>query len=158
MRALLKEGAEDGDGNEGDATSGQESGADSGDESPSKKARIEMLRDMEKRRKEAARKLSGKSSSEDGEVNKGYMDASFVLGTSVIVERFFSQCKLVLSDRRASLTPWMFECIMFLKVNKDYWGIEDTAIAIKRCEGQQVDAREQRDFNEHPEAALNPEM
>ena len=71
MRALLKEGAEDGDGNEGDATSGQESGADSGDESPSKKARIEMLRDMEKRRKEAARKLSGKSSSEDGEVNKG---------------------------------------------------------------------------------------
>ena len=34
-----------------------------------------------------------------------YLDASFVLGTSVIVERFFSQCKLVLSDRRASLTP-----------------------------------------------------
>ena len=85
-------------------------------------------------------------------------DASFVLGTSVIVERFFSLCKLVLNDRRASLTPWMFECIMFLKVSKDYWTIEDTAMALKRYERKEIDGREQRDFGGHQEAALNEEM
>jgi hypothetical protein len=56
------------------------------------------------------------------ECNAEYMDADFVLGTNDEVERFFSKCKHVLTDCRASLTPLMFECITFLKVNDSYWG------------------------------------
>ena len=70
----------------------------------------------------------------------------------------YTMCKLVLSDRRASLTPWMFECIMFLKVNKDHWTIEDTAMALKRCERKEIDGREETDFGGHQEAALSEEM
>ena len=59
------------------------------------------------------------------------MDARFILGTSVVVKRFFSLCRNILTDKRASLTPKMFECLAFLKVNKELWELEDTARAIK---------------------------
>jgi len=70
-----------------------------------------------------------------------------------IVERFFSLCKYVLTDSRASLTPFMFESIVFLKANDEYWGPGDVARAIKMEDNQ----REQADYQAHQNAVDNNE-
>jgi hypothetical protein len=49
-----------------------------------------------------------------------YVDCSFIGGTSVRVERFFSQAKLVLPDSRKLMTPYMFEVLCFLRQNERY--------------------------------------
>ena len=41
--------------------------------------------------------------------------------TIVIVETLFSKCGHVLTSGRRRLQPLVFEAIIFLKENKDYW-------------------------------------
>ena len=50
-----------------------------------------------------------------------YIDMSFIPPTSNIVERLFSAARLVLTDYRQSMTPYTFECVMFLKMNRKLW-------------------------------------
>ena len=81
-----------------------------------------------------AKSLRIEEEKDDGEeVNKEYIDPSFILGTSDIVERFFSLCKYVLTDQRASMTAENFETIVFLKANRDLWGLPEVAEAIKNA-------------------------
>ena len=44
-----------------------------------------------------------------------YVDLSHVIGTSDAVERLFSTCKLVMTDRRRGMGPEMLDMIMMLK-------------------------------------------
>jgi hypothetical protein len=60
-----------------------------------------------------------------------YIDLSCVMGTSDIVERCFSLAKRVLSDGRLGMSPYMFEVIMFLKMNMEHWIAHDVALAIQ---------------------------
>ena len=64
--------------------------------------------------------------------HSNYIDPRFVLGTTVEVERFFSLCGNILTDTRSSLSPEMFECIVFLKVHKDKWGLDEVAKAVSK--------------------------
>ena len=50
-----------------------------------------------------------------------YANVSQIPPTSNIVERLFSSARLVLTDYRKSMTPYTFECVMFLKFNRNYW-------------------------------------
>ncbi len=50
-----------------------------------------------------------------------YIDLGFIPPTSNIVERLFSAARLVLTDYRKSMSPYTFECVMFLKVNRGLW-------------------------------------
>ena len=59
--------------------------------------------------------------------------------------------KLTLQDKRASLTPWMFECIVFLQANKELWGMADTVVAAKMAEGENIDPREAADYEANKE-------
>jgi hypothetical protein len=79
------------------------------------------------------------------EVNDEYIDVSFVLGTNDIVERFFSTSKSILSDERSSLSPYMFECLVYLKANRKYWGQFDVALAMKK---QTSTKAEEEDYDE----------
>ena len=54
-------------------------------------------------------------------VQNEYIDMSFIPPTSNIVERLFSAARLVLTDYRKSMSPYTFECVMFLKVNRKLW-------------------------------------
>lgn len=53
-----------------------------------------------------------------------YIDLSFIPPTSNVVERLFSAGKLILRDQRASLSPYVFEMLLFLKVNRDWWNVQ----------------------------------
>ena len=89
---------------------------------------------MEQTRGKMAKRLkTDKPDGGDEEANAEYIDASFILGTSDIVERFFSLCKYVLTDTRSSLTAEMFEMIVFLKANRDLWNLKEVDAAIKKA-------------------------
>lgn len=60
-----------------------------------------------------------------------YIDCSFLVATSNTVERLFSQCKYVLTDQRKSMPPIIFEAIIFLKMNRDFWDVAMLASAMK---------------------------
>jgi hypothetical protein len=54
-------------------------------------------------------------------VNAEFIDLSFTPPTSNIVDRLFSASRLVLTDYRKSMSPYTFECVMFLKSNRKLW-------------------------------------
>ena len=54
-------------------------------------------------------------------ITNEFIDLSFIPPTSNIVERLFSAARLVLTDYRKSMSPYTFECVMFLKINRDLW-------------------------------------
>ena len=60
-------------------------------------------------------------------INEEYCDLTYVPPTSNIVERLFSKARLVLTDYRKSMTPYTFECVMFLKMNQEYWDLDVVA-------------------------------
>ena len=52
-----------------------------------------------------------------------FINLEFIPPTSNVVERLFSSARLVLTDYRKSMSPYSFECIMFLKFNASLWDI-----------------------------------
>ena len=55
-----------------------------------------------------------------------------VLGSSAEVERVWSMAGHVLVDARSSMSPLIFELIMYLKYNKRLWGIHDVVTANRK--------------------------
>ena len=54
-----------------------------------------------------------------------YYHPGWVPATSNDCERLFSSAKLVCQDLRKSMTPKNLEILLFLKLNKKYWDIDD---------------------------------
>ncbi len=50
-----------------------------------------------------------------GHGTESYINCDFILGSVAEVERLFSMAKYVMAENRRSLTPQLFEAIMFLK-------------------------------------------
>ena len=65
----------------------------------------------------------------DSEYNYG--NCHFILGSVAEVERLWSICDNVLNDHRNRMSPLLFECIVFLKINKRFWGVAQVAEAMK---------------------------
>ena len=65
---------------------------------------------------------SRKRKAENTEGNKSkYKTLKHCLTTSNIVERLFSRAKLILSERRKSMSPYHLELLLFLRSNQDLW-------------------------------------
>jgi len=54
----------------------------------------------------------------------------------------------ILTTDRRSLTPMMFESLLFLKVNRDYWDESNVAAAMSAARSEKV-ARKVRKDSEH---------
>ena len=50
-----------------------------------------------------------------------YRATEHIFTTSVIVECLFSRAKMILEDRRKSMSPWHMELLLFLYSNRDLW-------------------------------------
>lgn len=80
-----------------------------------------------------------------------YVDASqYLCATSNVCERLFSQGKYVLTPQRKHMSPILFEAIMFLKKNIDYWDIRTVGAAIQASTDAaitpELQARLKRDY------------
>ena len=59
-----------------------------------------------------------------------YIYCDFSLGSSAEAERLFSLANFVMAQHRQRMTPEIFEAIVFLKLNSDYWDAETVRIAL----------------------------
>ena len=50
-----------------------------------------------------------------------YRSTSHVSSTSLICERLFSNCKLIMNHLRSSMDPDSLALLLFLKVNRNFW-------------------------------------
>jgi hypothetical protein len=80
-------------------------------------------------------KAGNKRKQHDVSMNE-YMDANFVLASAAIVERLWSLANYISTDTRKSMTPMVFEVLIFLKVNHGFWkqDLVCTAIAMAKTE------------------------
>jgi hypothetical protein len=89
-----------------------------------------------RRKKERRLQLSVEKNDEHQKVAAGkkvvsnYINPNFILGVNNTLERCFSRAKRILTDSRAGMSPRTFEAILFLKLNEEYWNVNDVALAI----------------------------
>ena len=76
-----------------------------------------------------------------------YVNCDFIIGSTTEVERIFSVRKVVRSSNRKGLTRVIFEAIMLLKTNKEFWNIELVIQAMKN----NCSAKFQATFNQGSE-------
>ena len=126
----------------------QESSSSSEEEEEEDEVLLSPRSAKKQRRMEVHKRIQGALKSDDDTPNQDYINADFVIGTNDDVERFFSICKHVLTDQRGSLTPLMFECIVFLKINNNLWGASDVALASKKDNSD----KEEKDYQLHKAA------
>jgi hypothetical protein len=60
-------------------------------------------------------------------VHGEYSSPNFVPPTSNVVERLFSNARLVPTDYRKSMTPYTFECVIFL-----FWNLDTVAKVVEK--------------------------
>lgn len=60
-----------------------------------------------------------------------FMNCNFIAATSCSVERLFSAARWVLCTLRNRMSPILFEAILFLKLNRNFWDLKVVASAIK---------------------------
>jgi hAT family C-terminal dimerisation region len=75
-----------------------------------------------------------------------YINTSFLLPTSCVVERLFSQAKRVFSPHRRSLHTKTLEALLFLKENRELWNVAMVAVIVnERDEELAADNNEAED-------------
>jgi hypothetical protein len=70
------------------------------------------------------------SKEEDGPKTK-FVDLQFLLSISNVVERLFSLARLILTDERKNMSPIVFEAMLYLQKNREYWSVIDVAQAMR---------------------------
>lgn len=65
--------------------------------------------------------------------DKIYIELNFFLGYAAQVERLWSTGKYVLTDHRASMTPELFEPILILREDAQFWNLRLVAQSISKA-------------------------
>ena len=50
-----------------------------------------------------------------------YVNVDFICGSAAEVERLWSIVKHILSNSRSRMTPHLFQALIYLKINHEYW-------------------------------------
>ncbi len=77
-----------------------------------------------------------------------------VLGSAAEVERVWSMAGHVLTQHRASMSPLLFEIIMYLKYNARLWGFEDVIEANTRREQSTEAAKKRAEYQKERKEAM----
>ena len=73
--------------------------------------------------------------------NDQYVNCDFILGSAAEVERLWSIAKYVLTENTRSMTPQMFEALMFLRLNERFWDEQLVSEAINGARSDCAAAR-----------------
>ena len=65
------------------------------------------------------------------EMKNEYINCDFIQGSTAEIERVWSVSKHIMKHTRKSMEPLMFEAILFLKFNREYWNQESVQAAMK---------------------------
>jgi hypothetical protein len=101
-----------------------------------------FLREFEQAKRQKLKESSGQSD---------YINCTFITGSAAVVESLWSVYDAFNSKRRRGMSPITVEMILFLKKNKDLWGIEDVARANQSRLKADKSERVERKIAEHEE-------
>ena len=101
-----------------------------------------FLREFEKFKRQKTQESSHQSD---------YINCNFIVGSAAVVESLWSMYDAFNSKRRRGMSPITVEMILFLKKNKDLWGIEDVARANQSRLKADKSERVERKIAEHEE-------
>ena len=62
-----------------------------------------------------------------------YQNVDYICGSAAEVERLWSLCRYILTNTRSRMTPNIFEVLVFLKVNHDYWDARSVQLAYTKA-------------------------
>ncbi len=79
------------------------------------------------------------------EETEKYINSDFILGSVAEIERLRSLAKNVLTDNRKSMTPLVFEAVLFLKVKSTYWNEYTVKEAMEKVKSEKVQNRLKED-------------
>ena len=68
-----------------------------------------------------------------------YQNVDYICGSAAEVERLWSLCRYILTNQRSRMTPNLFEVLVFLKVNHDYWDARSVQLAYTKALNSQSD-------------------
>lgn len=74
-----------------------------------------------------------------------YVNCDFIIGSAAEVERLWSIAKHLLKDNHKSMSPLLFEALLFLKLNNSYWDLNLVSKAMIRVRSHRVSARLEED-------------
>ena len=77
----------------------------------------------------------------ESDLSSPYKNVDFICGSAAEVERLWSVAKYILTDNRAKLTPGMFEALLFLKTNEEYWDMATVMEAYGRVRNEIPNSR-----------------
>ena len=80
-----------------------------------------------------------------------YKNVDFICGSAAEVERLWSICKYILTNTRSRMTPSLFEALVYLKVNRDYWDSSSVQVAYTQALKESQSAKVQNMINEDDE-------
>ena len=78
----------------------------------------------------------------------------FLLGSAAIVECLWSKFDALVLQRRRGMSPIMVEGILYLKENRDLWGIEDVKEALRRVKENEKKERTKKKMQAHQDEEL----
>ena len=74
-----------------------------------------------------------------------YIDCSFILGSVAEAERLWSIADKFRPDHRKNTTPIVFEALLFLNINEEYWNIHTVKDAMRDNTSRIVESRIEED-------------
>ena len=80
-----------------------------------------------------------------------YINVNFICGSAAEVERLWSIAKYILSNTRSRLTPNLFQALMFLKINQEYWDCRSVQQAYTEARKQAQSERVKKMMEEDEE-------
>jgi hypothetical protein len=97
------------------------------------------MREVARGEKRKAQEMAGKSK---------YMDCLFIMGSAACVETLWSEADALMDKRRQALSPINFEMILFLKKNKDLWGLDEVIQANRNSLKRDKESRAEKKMEE----------
>jgi len=89
---------------------------------------------------QASTSVGGKRKSDD--ISQGYDDCmDHVIGSAAEVERLWSIARYILTTTRTSMTPVLFEALLFLRAHRELWDENTVKAAIHAVRKEQRDER-----------------
>jgi hypothetical protein len=96
---------------------------------------------------ELQQKLKQQRTEVQADKAKSYINLDALPGTSVNCKRLFSAANFILSNTRKQTSPTLFEALLLLKVNQNYWNVYSVGKAmVKTDEGDKIDIEDTFDM------------
>jgi hypothetical protein len=81
--------------------------------------------------------------------NRGdYINCDNIFGSSAEVERLWSVASYILTTQRQSMTPQLFEAIIFLKTNHEFWDLGMVVDAVQQARTVAAETRVAKDLEQ----------